>query len=944
MPAFHSIDTDLLNALRSGGFAGELRFAVNPATVVFQATVNQTITDSAFVSFAWDTVLQGSYGDVVAGMTFYITATTDPLELRRPLLQSRVSQIPTSSTFYCNQAAINLSDGMIITVIANFEVVQKDRVINLVDGYLAFQKQSPLVKNMQSFYYGEDDTGFEFSFAPIGQAMEEGTTIASYTYTIDGVTHSTQNLTITIPYGHHWCFLDIADTNGTPFRFIFEVLVCLRDDDTYMFRAHNDVHIDGGVDNGWNVTTTFFAGVEGLLNRTRCAIVAFDVPRSGDGSLWPNVMFVGYIVQEETQLTGDPASAILSETRFELQSFGDLAAQIPVPSLAIEDEAVPTSWEKMPKPTIQRAIAHIMTRYSTLASLCAIDVLYTDSTWLSDDIDLEASTLLETVNRLGERIQAKLVFFPGGDACYEINGNFLSPDERNDLPTLLASASLGTRDLFAYSLPIPYYKTVGQVIAGCATFYTDGRTPVLLKAIAPATAKQEGPESPVIPNQLLQANLSAVDAVTAAEQRIGDLLEYLNPAVQLPSTYKDGWRLLTPSTRVWLTYDVPGTDSTRGLAVDASTRWLLLSLSLTWSVQAGTWDVQGTVREETRGGTAQRGATISPNVVDTSRPILPGLSDYGAFAPDGSLNYTSANPDDADLQPYGPSDLAQYTPMTTEDAATEADNTPSPTCSIISPPVNFSSPVTRFTPHATVNGATYTVTVSGHAQVSTTGGTETFDFRTGEHGWAILYPGVDYAIYHAGEGYGPNIGTYRIGVFFAFPGLTSQVDLYFSEAQPFALVIYTTLAAGYVSQAASASGPVMVDGLYKYTYTTAPFADGVAPTVIDFGSSISPTQRLVKAAVTTDSDPITTYADPFYIWNVDPDTGQEINVELNPNGGLLLNGTPISVPPEYNSNHEYTFTYVGDGNVTPFTFYDTDYADNQSKVLYIRVCGLGMGS
>ncbi len=61
-------------------------------------------------------------------------------------------------------------------------------------------------------------------------------------------------------------------------------------------------------------------------------------------------------------------------------------------------------------------------------------------------------------------------------------------------------------------------------------------------------------------------------------------------------------------------------------------------------------------------------------------------------------------------------------------------------------------------------------------------------------------------------------------------------------------------------------------------------------------------------------------------------------------GGLLVNGSPVAVPPEWNENSEYEFVYEGDGNPIPFLFYDTDYSDNSNLPLYIRVCGPGMGS
>jgi hypothetical protein len=950
MPATYDINADLLAALRSGGFAGEMRFAVNPNTVVFQATVNQTITGSSFIEFAWDGLLAGDYQDVVAGMTFFITATDDPIELRSPLLRGRVSRDPTGSAFYCNESAINLTDGMIVTVIALFEVLQRDRIGDLVDGYQAFEDLLPLVKAMQSFYYGESDTEFQFSFAPIGQAMAEGATIASYHWTLPSGTvydtgdADTQNISATIPDGHHWCFLDVTDSGDRVFRFIFEILVCLRDDPAYMFTAHDNVDINGGVELGWNVTTTFFAGVSSLLNRTRCAIVAFDLPKVGDPDLFNNVMFVGYIVQEDTGITGDAQSSTLAQTRFELQSFAAIAGQLPVPSLPVRNDATPDAWGDIHLPTPQRTIAYLLTRYSTLASLCAIDMLYTDSTWFAGEMDLEEGTLLDSVNRIGEEIQARLVFWPQGDATFEINANFLSDDERDALPTLIASGNLEPQDLFGYSLPVPYYKTVGQVRAGCATFYADGSTPFKLDALAPATARQEGNEKPVVLAQLLQADLSQAAAETAAKQRIGDLLEYLNPPTNIPTTFKDGWRILTPSTRVWLTYDLPATDSTRGLPVEPTERWLLQTVALKWNVDNGYWDVSGTVRKETQGGLAQTSATISPNTIDTSLPVLPGLSDYDAFPPDGSLNYTSTDPLDADLQPFDPFDLSQYEPMTTEDAANVADNTPSGNCIPIVPSVTFRSNVTRSTPKATVPGQRYTIMAKGVGQINQ-GSESCVNLTISDGGWEASdaggNPNPNFGFWDSGSGLAPHSPDKAFYFIRAGTAGVSADSVTFTFNEAVTDFRFGRQGGAAVDYSGAATTTVTFDA------TTDP---GFFPFDLSLASYITTSTNL---AVTTTFrvtefcydaggaiEPL--YADPRYIFNRDED-GKPTNVALNPNGGLLVNGLPIEGL-VYNDNNEYTFEYIGDGNPIPFVFYDTSYGDNQNVPLPIRVCGPNMGS
>lgn len=926
MPVFASATTNQKNALRSGGWASEIRFAITPNTVVWQATVNQTISNSSFIQFAWDGNLQGAYTAAVVGMTFFITATTAAAELRRPLLRGRVSQAPTSTIFYCNESAINLTDGMILTVIANFEILQVDRSGILVDGFKAFEDLLPIVKNMQSFYYGESAVSSQFSFAPVGQAMTQGATIASYAWVIAGATYNTgsaatQDITVTVPYGHRWAYLTVTDSGGRALTYKFEILVCLRNDDTYMKLAHDNVTINGSIENGWNVSTTYFAGVTALLNRTRCAIVVFDVPKTGAGTLFNNVAFVGYFVEETTEITGDAVSSTLSQTNFELQSYAAIAGQLPVPSLPIRNTASPDEWGDINLPTTQRAVSYLLTRYSTLATLCAIDMLYTDSTWFAGEMDLEKGTLLDSVNRIGEEIQARLVFWPQGDATFEINANFESTAVRSSLPTLLASGALDAQDLFKYGLPIPYYKTVGQVVAGCATFYTNGTTPtVKLEAIAPATARQEGNEEPVILAQLLPANLTQANAVTAAKQRVGDLLEYLNPAQTIPQTLTDGYHVLTPSTRVWLNYDLSASDSTRGLAIPSTDRWILQSIALVWGIENGTWDVQALVRQETSGGLAQQAATISPNTINTSVPVLPILSDYGAFAPDASLNYESLSPDDLDLQPYSASDMAQYKPMTTEDAANEADNTPGSTCQIISPPVNFSSNTTRTTSAVTVNGEPYTIYVSGAARVE---GITDILVNTSTAGSTGYASGINVTS-------GNTIITSASGTF-GNPGGAITPD-----GQPGtnpSTIAPTINRLALVAKIGPAGAWFKIGDALTFT---AGSSGELYFTVNDipgqYGDNNGTLSVSVEGGDIKDGD-------AFY-------TGSpEGEWELYSGGrGLLVNGSPVSVPPAYNENHEYAFIYTGDGNVIPFTYYDTNYTDNANQILYIKVCGPGMGS
>lgn len=89
------------------------------------------------------------------------------------------------------------------------------------------------------------------------------------------------------------------------------------------------------------------------------------------------------------------------------------------------------------------------------------------------------------------------------------------------------------------------------------------------------------------------------------------------------------------------------------------------------------------------------------------------------------------------------------------------------------------------------------------------------------------------------------------------------------------------------------------------------------------------------------------FADAFYEWREDED-GNPVDVQLR--AGLYFAGSDddigspaTAVPPPFNKNHIYDFTWVGTGNVLWGRFEDGDYTDNQSTLLTVQVCGPGAG-
>ncbi len=947
MPAQAAMTAGQLTSLHSGSYQGDVRVFVMPNTVVFEAEVNETINGAVFAQFAYNNVTTGAYTDVRVGQTVIISTAGD---LRQPLLRGRVRKAPTATTFYLNETSFALTAGQVVTVINTFELWQKDRSGNLVDWDIPYAGLPPIIRGLQSFYYAESGTSASFSLAPVGQAMADGATISSYAWNIPGATYtvgssSTQNITVTIPAGHRWCTLTVTDSSGQATTLNFDVLVCGRDDPAYLKLAHGDVTITGSLDNGWNASLIYYAGMESVLDRTRCAIIGFDRFGSGTPNFNP-VLFVGYARTETSETAGDVTAAQLQQTRLELQGFAALSGELPVPSLAIRHRATPAAWEEMKYPTVQRVVAHLSTRYSNLASLCALDLRPTDNTWYADDLDVQDSTLFDTVRELAGRIQAALVFYPQGDAALELNACFLSSSARNALPVIASGITVD--DLYRFDLPVTYARRVGQVTAGAGTYNLTSGNVTIIRAIAPASAPFEGSEAPVIPDQLMPAGLSDTAALSAARERVGNLLEWLNPPTLLNATFTDGWRCLTPSQAAWYTFDLPATENARGIAVTTGTRWLLLSVSLTWNLN-GQWDVAAQFRRETVGGTAQISAAILPNMVDTGLPVLPPLADYDAFPPPASLDYPSTTVPATGRQPFGRGMFGSFAGTSYEDAQAAADNAPELNCEILSPALNFKSSATRQTDFISVGGEQYVVTVRGSAKIASGSWQQIYDFTTAPHGFAESSNLSGQSTWVAGLGYESD------GCFSGILSVDRIKTL--SPAVSGATItgvtlLYTATGITGLAQAALAiynAGPTvfyqLIPGVTNGVNKTMTFT-GTFPAAFDqiefqlstdICSVVFTAHRLTLTG--TGTNPFTgsggtdLFADAFYRWT---DGGA---AELHPTGsGLLVDGVNLAVPPEYNPSHEYTFLKSGTGGRFSFKFADSDYSDNQNLPLYVRVC------
>jgi hypothetical protein len=920
------------------GYSGRDYIYFCPQTVVFQARPVAASSADVIAQLGYTGVLSGSYTAIQTGMTLLITAGTS---LKRPLWRGRIRRPATASLLYINEASIALDPSYYVTVIDTRDPVEKLRSGDRVDWEVTYQHLPPLIKDLSSVYFRVPDHSgqAQLTLSPGGQALAEGATITGWLWAIPGATYlagspATRTITVTVPEGHRWARVTLTDSNGVSNYFDFEIIVADETSSHLVAVGHEGVTIDGSWENGWSASFTCFHGYSAILDRTRCVIVSFEQYREGDPA-FPQVKFVGYLRHDDNETRGDAEYSILKERRFRAAGFAALMGDIKLSQLAIRDRAVPAAWDEMRLPNPARIIAHLLTRYSTLAHLCAVDLGPLNNDWYSGETDVEDGHLLEACNAVAGEINAALIFAPCGQIILRRHASFLSAVERDALEVIVAGIT--SADLTVISRTHPHLPALAQIKVGCRSYRTADGTSFGVVCTAPAVAFAEGADFDEVPAQLLRANATAAAAKLEAGQRTANLLAYRDEGDEITVEFDDGWSWLVPSQHQWWSLDVAADEMTDGIAITPADRLLLAAVTHTSNPERGTRSVRAVFRRETFGGLAQVLVEIAPSVVETVLPVQPPLPAYlGAFAPSPTLLYTSRQPPRP--QPYrGRGLVGTTTPYAPAQQDEIAAAVPDVRCYLLKPAVNFRSSGLCVTPFQTQQFRPYNIFIKGSAKIAAAAGTVTYNYGRQPSGLTITVGSLDNTGFiSSGTLNSPGYGLVSwIICDFVIPVINlTLVRLVYDSAAVEGAEVY-----GSSFFNSSFAGPVPVGGgLYALDV---PFS-GVSGnmTIINTrvptgppggGGNISPF-RLVRMEVTHDAG-TDLYGDAFYQWVLDG------RAELYPAGrGLRLDGVPVAVPPEYDPNHEYVVRYQGTGLQVSFQFADTDYSDNENRLLYVMIC------
>lgn len=947
------LTSDQYDIILSGGYRASEYVVVCPSDVVFAASVNSTPPLDVISYVTYDTVTVGAYTDIKEGMVILISHTS---EKRDAFFRGRVRKPPIDGVIYVNETSAAIVDTDYLWVLNTYDITEKLRQGNYVDWDVTFHKIPPMVKDMQAAYCElTTSSTAEFTFEPVGQALTKSATIASYAWDIPGASYTTgsdttQDIVIEVdtPY-NDWGRLTVTDSNGVSNWFAFTITAGDPNTDTDIFRlCHDPVDYSADLENGYTAAVEYWEGVEDLIDRTRVAIVVDETYNDGDAEL-PNVRFVGYMMEDSSDVRGDERYGQIKNAAINLSGFIQLAGELKFNPITVLHNAAPTVFDQINTPTPVRCAAHVILEHSTLGNLAPIDWGVIDDTYFSGKVDTVETSVMDAANGFARKINASFTQDGGGQLVFRRNANFQSTTDRDALDTVTPDPiTLG--EGLSFSLKHTHKRRVGAVNVGFSVYSILSGEQVFLTARAPANGSGEGAEENEIPAQLLAPQADLQDAIDEATQRAGDWLEYVNPVDILTINIDDGFGFFSPSNDQWYKFDIPASQLPRGRGISTSTRWLCISIAPKLNLRGGR-DIQAVFRRETVGGNANILVSIDPSVTDTPQQVLPPYPSYGgAWSPAASINYETTDPDD--LQPFDPNDIGQTLPTPAEEAATQGGGMPPPGCARAYTTFKYSSNITMgFT---TVLNDPYMLKIEGSGKIrGAYPGCE--DLTASQGTWTPVSGAGEYDP-------GGGLGTKYIDT----PPVPA--DYFFGWNKP-AEAYSVTIVKIVATFNESVNGIVIKSGSGTPDFTQTVASDSIeltaanAPGVMPFISNVhsievgfsptyvspSSTLRMVAFCMYTATGEMVLKGDAFYEYNED-ESGNPINVALRT--GLLIDNAATAVVPPFNPNHIYEGLDLGDfnggvggtGNPIQFKFSDTDYTDNDNLPFTLTVCGNEAGS
>jgi hypothetical protein len=892
-------------------------------------------------------------------MVYTITSTAT--DFNKPVIRGYIRrQGATSTKIYIDAQDDTLASGYIITVFDDYDIFprkpRRSLGVNYIDYDKGFEKLPPYIGNLQAVYAtNTTSASASFVLAPTVVAMSDGATITDYLWEVNDGTitvgsATTQNITVSFPAGHRWVHFTVTDSNSVQHTIHFEVYV--GDLITAAFTLHGAETLQwSGTFDGWNGTAPMFADVASINDNQRLTICVLDTNNSVAGAINTNIAVIGRYRRENTRTAGgDSQRRNLQDSDLSIEGFGSSLSNIPVPKFNVTDKATPTVWNDIIDPSPVRLAWHILTRYTTAATIQSFDILTSDLVYKAGALAVSSQGCLSAINQVLARYNARCTFSADGTLRIRRDSNFIT-----SRGGLIIIANITTEDIIDYQYNTEYNDTVGQVTGGGLQYNPATGDYTFLIAKAPTITSTIGEEVQQLNGQILDSTDTDTAAATDLQNRSASKLAQGRVVNTLTLDLFDSWRFLEPSNYDRYNATIPATFNLRGKALDNTIYQQLRSISCNANIKEGTIVPRAVFVEETSAGTAGRVVSVVPSASDVDIPLYPVMQPYsGAFNVDGFL--------------FNPEDFASNEDWEITPEAYQVNNPLDANAIKVLPQAGrgiyvvwLASSTTVTTSFNTVNGETYIINVAGDGVIleqstptvitmlngngqgdsipsSQSIGTPTPDVVPG------IYDAVNDRYNDKAASIGGLGGNAEITI---TPGYVSRMIAHWRGTNSFGGTIAGNKSCNLHLDGVSGPGFSWPFGSFTDRLETLDVLEGThffksgnttniaVSNYLDRPRNGGNYTRLIRLDIYVTTD-VEFRGDAFY------KNYNQGDVEAYAgSNGLQVNGAVVSPTPAYNSSHSYEFTITGDGNPITFKYQDSDYNDNDWLPLIITVRGSG---
>lgn len=637
-----------------------------PPTVVFSRAVNMaSIPADQIMAITFDDAYSGvgDYTDVREDMTVLVYhQNTSTLKGRLRVAAGAAS----STVLQVNEfspGTLQLADNDRIDVVEEWRIWDK-----LVEASAQFRKDSRItfvdqtddykpVANGGGAWFGFVDPGESYatidfdwtSSFPVDPNNSSGLTysVDAKDATITVGDDESATCTMQVPAGFRHIELTVTDADNGESTTI-QIPVYVFDGETHvpLSAAIDNLRFDGTT-KGWALDGLRLpkASQAALANLPDGAlIVYFEDERYGGvrasyGSNAPasgrsHIKFVGYLVADTLRLTPDE-----DEVLFEaLSPLGILEQTAALPQLMIRDSS-PSNWQEMKGLTVNLALWYLWYWHASIAS--AFDFLWVDGTDLAySRLAVEdASSVAGQLRDIASSINVELTCDRLGRLLLIRDPNYLSLNDRN-ARTVVYNAT--TADIIELEERHEHRRRVKVVVGEGITAGATAAAQAPVFSLSPGKAPGEGAATETF-NRKIVANQAEMNRITGERYAALNGLYWDETTKQIRHVPQgarwivpDGYDWLDPAHMEFLTFVLPASSNSRGVAYTTDTRWLVREVNITYDAEVGAKDIEWTVDHETHGpsGVTDIRPQPSDNGIDISFPPIditfPG---WGVYEP-----------------------------------------------------------------------------------------------------------------------------------------------------------------------------------------------------------------------------------------------------------------------------------------------------------------------